>query len=69
MTPGFVQVVATRGCVAVSFNWRGASCVSEVKAPWRRYRGRTEDAAGKRKRTMIVALARKLLIALVATEK
>ena len=31
-------------------------------AQW--YRGRTEDAAGKRKRTMIVALARKLLIAL-----
>jgi len=31
-------------------------------AQW--YRARTEDAAGKRKRTMIVALARKLLIAL-----
>lgn len=31
-------------------------------AQW--YRGRTEDAAGKRKKTMIVALARKLLIAL-----
>ena len=31
-------------------------------AQW--YRGRTEDAAGKRKRTMIVARARKLLIAL-----
>ena len=31
-------------------------------AQW--YRGRTEDAAGKRKRTMIVALARKLLVAL-----
>ena len=31
-------------------------------AQW--YRGRTEDVAGKRKRTMIVALARKLLIAL-----
>src|SRR5271168_3530263 len=31
-------------------------------AQW--YRGRTEDGAGKRKRTMIVALARKLLIAL-----
>jgi hypothetical protein len=31
-------------------------------AQW--YRGRTEDTAGKRKRTMIVALARKLLIAL-----
>ena len=31
-------------------------------AQW--YRGRTEDVAGKRKKTMIVALARKLLIAL-----
>jgi hypothetical protein len=31
-------------------------------AQW--YRGRTEDVGGKRKRTMIVALARKLLIAL-----
>src|ERR1700678_641049 len=31
-------------------------------AQW--YRGRTEDVAGKRKRTMIVALARELLIAL-----
>jgi transposase len=31
-------------------------------AQW--YRGRTEEVAGKRKRTMIVALARKLLIAL-----
>lgn len=31
-------------------------------AQW--YRGRTGDAAGKRKTTMIVALARKLLIAL-----
>ena len=29
-----------------------------------RYRARTEGAAGKRKTTMIVALARKLLIAL-----
>ena len=31
-------------------------------AQW--YRGRTEDVAGKRKKAMIVALARKLLIAL-----
>ena len=26
---------ATRGCVAVSFNWRGASCAFRRTAPWR----------------------------------
>ena len=30
---GPVRVRATRGCVAVSFNWRGASCAFRRKAP------------------------------------
>jgi transposase len=53
---------AMHACGAASFSWRGASCASRRTAHW--YRARTEGAAGKRKTTMIVALARKLLIAL-----
>ena len=53
------------GCGAAWCSWPGASCLFQkdsALAQW--YRARTADARGGTRKTMIVALARKLLIAL-----
>ena len=52
-------------CAAACSSSRGAfSCSSKESALAQCYRARTADARGGTRKTMIVALARKLLIAL-----
>jgi hypothetical protein len=58
-----IPIISLAASVIIGIGFIGTRFQKE-SALGQRYRARTEGAAGKRKTTMIVALARKLLIAL-----